>query len=435
MATFTDYNKVLPGVYVRFQGKTQASGMVGTRGIMTMPTEVDWGAENILIHVTPTQFASDALRLFGYSADSAELLCIREALKAASELVLYRTNGGGTKATAQVGGVTATALYGGTRGNSIKISVEQNGALFDVVTVLDGAQLDRQTVSDGSQLKANGFVTFEPHSELTVSPAVSLAGGTNIAVTEAVYDAYFALMATESFNTITYCGNDTAIKNKFADFVRSMREEQGRMVQCVLYDFDGDYEGVINLKNGVILSDGTVVNGDKAVAFVAAASAAASVSTSLTNAVYPDAVSADVKYSPSQLEQLTAQGAMVFYTDGQSARILSDINSLVTLTDNKSVDFKSNRVIRVADGIVNDVTKLFTQSFMGNMTNSKSGRSLFKSSLISYFDKLYSMGAIERVDAQSINVLQGATKRDVVAEISVIPVDSMEKLYMSITIE
>jgi len=126
---------------------------------------------------------------------------------------------------------------------------------------------------------------------------------------------------------------------------------------------------------------------------------------------------------------------MVFYTDGQSARILSDINSLVTLTDNKSVDFKSNRVIRVADGIVNDVTKLFTQSFMGNMTNSKSGRSLFKSSLISYFDKLYSMGAIERVDAQSINVLQGATKRDVVAEISVIPVDSMEKLYMSITIE
>ena len=74
-----------------------------------------------------------------------------------------------------------------------------------------------------------------------------------------------------------------------------------------------DYEGVINVKNGVILEDGTTLTAAQAVAWVTGASAAAEMNQSLTNTAYDGAVDAATKYTKSQYEAAVKAGEFVFY--------------------------------------------------------------------------------------------------------------------------
>ena len=43
--TFISQNKVLPGAYINFVSVAQASATLSDRGIVTMPLDLDWGAE------------------------------------------------------------------------------------------------------------------------------------------------------------------------------------------------------------------------------------------------------------------------------------------------------------------------------------------------------------------------------------------------------
>lgn len=61
-------------------------------------------------------------------------------------------------------------------------------------------------------------------------------------------------------------------------------------MQGVTANYAGDYEGIINVTEGVLLEDGTEVTPDKATAWVAGASAGATFNQSLTFVEYEGAV-------------------------------------------------------------------------------------------------------------------------------------------------
>ena len=188
---FTLQNKVLPGAYINF---VSASGGVsaGSRGVASVPVELGWGAENSIIKMDAGDFNRQAVTVFGYDATAPELLLIREAFKRAKTLLVYRVNGGGTKATKTIGGVTVTARYSGTRGNAIKVAVLTNtDGGFDVVTYLNTTEMDRQTVTKADELAANDFVTFGSGS-LTEAVATALEGGTDGTANGAAYSKYLA---------------------------------------------------------------------------------------------------------------------------------------------------------------------------------------------------------------------------------------------------
>ncbi|GAE89528.1 phage tail sheath subtilisin-like domain-containing protein [Acetivibrio straminisolvens] len=203
----------------------------------------------------------------------------------------------------------------------------------------------------------------------------------------------------------------------------------------MLYNKSSDYEGIINVKNGVILEDGTVVTGDKAVAWVAGATAAAEINQSLTNTAYDGAVDVDIRYTKSQYEAAIKAGEFVFYGEAGKARVLADINSLTTFTEAKSQDFTSNRVIRVLDGWANDVAAIFGRSYLGTVTNSDTGRQLFKGDLVALANQYQAADAISDFVPDDIEVVQGIGKRDVQVAAALKPNDSMEKLYMVVSIQ
>ena len=437
--TFTVQNKILPGAYINFVSMGTNAKM-GSRGVDALPLELNWGPESQVFAMTATDFNASSLKVFGYDPTDANILLVREALKRAKTLLLYRVNGGGTKASATVGGMAVTAKWGGTRGNDIKVAVNTNvddATKVDVVTYLGDMVMDSQTVAKeggAASLVANDFVTFGTVATLAIATATALTGGANAEVVAANYTAALVAFEVESFNVIGYPGTDEDIKSLFAAFVKRLRDDEGRKIVGVLYQYDGDNMGLINVKNGVVLTNGTVVTGDKAVAWVTGASAGAEVNESLTNTAYDDAVDVDIKYTKSQFEAAIQAGEFVFYADYGKARVLTDINSLVTIGQNMSGDWTSNRVVRVMDGWANDVARIFGDSYIGLVTNSDTGRQLFKADLVALALQYQSIDAISNFDSADIIVNQGDGKRDVSVDCALQPNDSMEKLYMTVVV-
>ena len=435
--TFTVQNKILPGAYINFVSLGSVAKM-GARGVAALPLELNWGPENKVFSMYSEDFNKTSLNVFGYDPTDPALLLVREALKRARTLLIYRVNSGGIKATAEVGGMTVTAAWGGTRGNAISVAVLTNAddaTKVDVVTYLDGMVMDTQTVdaeSGSSGLKANDFVTFGVVESLEAEVATPLTGGTNGTVNGIAHTNALNGFEVETFNVIGYPGTDEAIKSLYATFVKRLRDDEGKKIVGVLYQYKGDYIGLINVKNGVVLTDGTVVTGDKAVAWVTGASAGAEVNESLTNTAYDDAVDVDVKYTKSQFEAAIQAGEFVFYADYGKARVLTDINSLTTFGGGVTEDWTSNRVIRVLDGWANDVARIFGDSYIGRVTNSDTGRQLFKADLVSLaLDSYQKIDAISNFASEDITIQQGQGKRDVAVDSALQPNDSMEKLYMT----
>ncbi len=431
---FTLQNKVLPGAYINF---VSASGGVsaGSRGVASVPVELGWGAEGTIIKMDAGDFNKRAVAVFGYDAAAPELLLIREAFKRAKTLLVYRVNGNGTKATKAIGGVTVTARYSGTRGNSVRVAVLGNtGGGFDVVTYLDTTEMDRQTVAEAAELAANDFVTFDSAGPLTEAAATALEGGTDGTANGAAYSGYLAAASVEQFNTLCYPGTDAETKGLFVAFTKRLREDEGKKITCVLAGQKADYEGIISVKNGVVLEGGETLPAEKAVAWVCGATAAAEMNQSLTNTAYDGAVDVSEKYMGSQYEAAIQAGEFVFYAENQQARVLADINSLTTFAGGRTADWTSNRLIRVLDGWANDVARIFGASYLGLITNNDTGRQLFKADLVSLANQYQDIGAISGFDSADIEIQQGAGKRDVMVACALKPNDSMEKLYMAVKV-
>lgn len=428
--TFTTMNKVLPGAYINFISKARAVGSLGERGVVALPIELNWGAENEVITIEAGEFQKEALKILGYSFTSEEIKPLREVFRGARLVKLYRINGDGKKATTTIGtgGLTITAKYSGIRGNDIKIVVQTNiddETKFDVITYIDRTKVDIQTVGAITELQPNNFVEFSGTGSLEVTAGVNLTGGENGTATGEAYSTFLEEIEAESFTTLCYAGEDEVTKALFDSFTKRLRDEEGYKITTVLFDYTkADFEGVISVKNNPEL-----------VYWVAGATAGAQINQSLTNRIYDGEYIVNTKYKPSELEKAIKNGEFAFYQDGDVVRVLTDINTFTSFEPGKNEEFSSNRVIRVLDQVANDVARIFGDYYLGKVSNDSMGRTLFKNELVKYHEQLQNIQAIEDFEADDIEVLPGTGKRDVIVHEAIKPTDSMEKLYMSVEIQ
>lgn len=428
-------NKVRPGVYIHFATEPSSLGRVGERGIASMALPLNWGPSGTMLTINN---GDDVLSLLGYGITEAPMLLIREALKRAKTLLLYRMNAG-TKAAATHGSLTISAKYGGVRGNDITIVVQENvddSEKFDVVTYFAGAAVDTQTVANIGALADNAWADFSGTGALTATVGVPLTGGANGNVTNGDHSNYLAAVELLDFNTIALVSTDAALKALYAAFAHRLREEEGKRIQVVVENYPtADYEGVISVKNGVKLSDGTTLSASEATAWVAGATAAAAISESLTYTAYDDSVDAGTRYTNSQIETALQSGELVFVPSGGRAVVEQDINTLTGFTPEHDRVFAKNRVIRVFDGIANDIRSIFERYYIGKVDNNADGRSLLQGEIVSYLTALQNASAIQNFDAQKdVAVTAGQEADSVYIEVSIQPVDAVEKIYMKVRV-
>ncbi len=428
---FTAQNKLRAGAYIRFRSAGQASAQVGERGTAAIPLFLSFGESGKFI---PIDGETDVEKRLGFPADHEALKLLRECGKRAKKVLVWRLSEG-EKASATGGNLTVKAKYGGERGNAlvVRVTAEEDG--FSVETLLDGKVMDQQEGKTATDLSGNDWVDFSGSGALSAQAGLALTGGSDGEETAESYDKFFKALETADFETFALPTEDKSVIRKAVSFVKRMREEEGKKIQGVVASYpQADCEGILSVKNGVKLEDGTEVSAAEATAYVAGMTAGAQMNESNTYDFYDGASDVLVRYTGSEIETALRAGEWVFVPGKGGVVVEQDRNTLTSFTAEKGKIFSKNRPLRVMDGLAKDLKELFEGQYLGKTGNSADGRSLFKAEILGYLQELEQMGAIEDVEAEDVEVLPGNDADSVVVNLKLWPVDSMEKLYMTVEI-
>lgn len=449
--TFTSQNKVLPGTYINVVSAVHAAGAV-TNGIVAMPMTLSWGPTERVVRITKEEFEKNSLRLLGYPKAAERLLPFRELFQNAVLLYFYRVNRNPGKAE----NTYAEARYAGVRGNDLTVAIQRNAgdsSKYDVKTLLNASVYEIQTVSTAFDLEDNEFLVFKKDAQLTETSGIPLTGGADGGVaTMEDYRAFLGQMESHSFNVLGCPSKDAAVIDEFVSYTKRMRDELGIKFQTVVFRATkADYEGIISVENRVTgrmpgaealvgsavvgKSEASAIEDYELVYWTSGAEAACELNKSNTNKVYNGEYEIDVPYTQAQLEAAVKSGTFVFHQVGDDIRVLQDINSLVSFTDEKSQDFSDNQTIRILDAIGNNVAGIFSDKYMGQIPNDEAGRVSLWNDITTYLKGLTAVRAVEPFETETVTVVQGETKRSVVASLPVTPINCMERLYMTVIVQ
>lgn len=426
--TFTTQNKVLPGAYLNFISTTRASAVLSERGYAAMGVEMDWGAEDTIITVENGEFQKNSLKIFGYDYTHEKLRGLRELFLHATTLYVYRLTSGGTKAM----NTYATAKYGGTRGNDLKVVIRKNADIeenFDVLLYLGTQKISEyRNIASAKELIDNDFVQWKKDAILSLTAGEPLVGGTNGTVSGASHQRCLDLLEGYSFNTLGCTSSDDTIKSLYIAYNKRMRDEVGAKFQLVVYKKAADYMGVVNVTSA---TEGTETD---IVYWVTGALAGCPVNKSLLNKKYNGEYHIQAEGTQTELEKSLKAGEFRFHKVGDDIRILSDINSFVSISDTMGEVFQENQTVRVCDQIANDIANLFTTRYLGVVPNDKNGRIALQGDISDIANRLMEIRAIEEFSNEDIQVEQGKTKKDVEVQMAIEIINAMSKLYMTVSI-
>ena len=427
--TFFTQNKVLPGAYINFISASKASATLSDRGYAAMAIELDWGVENTVFEVTNGDLQKNSMKLFGYDYTAPQLKGLRDLFLNLKTLYLYRLTSGGVKAT----NTYATAKYCGTRGNDLKVVISNNveeEEKFDVSLYIDDTTLlDKQTVSQMSELVDNDYVTWKSGASLSETAGEPLSTGTNGTVNGLAHQTFLDKAESYYFNILGCVSTEDEIKSLYVAYTKRLRDEVGAKFQLVVHNKEADYEGVINVINDVEESPVSSL-----VYWVTGAEASCAVNASLLNKKYDGEFTVKADYTQSQLEGFINKGKFAFHNVGSDVRVLSDINTLLTVSDTKGDVFKENQTIRVCDQIANDIANIFNTRYLGVVPNDANGRISLWNDIVKHHQQLQDIRAIENFTSEDITVAQGDSKKAVVVYDKVTVVNAMAQLYMTVEI-
>jgi hypothetical protein len=422
---FQSMNKILPGSYINFISAANASATLSDRGFVAVPYVGAWGSDEV-ITITANDFANKCLAEFGYAYDADEMKNFREVFKNANTVYFIRANADGDKASGESGNLVITAKYAGTIGNTIKIVITAVDTQFKVDTYLGTALVDSQIATTVADLVNNNFVTFSGTGNLTADVGTILKNGTD---DTADYANALAALESYGFNILVCPTTDGTTIGLFVNYTKTQRDTYGKKFQTVVYKTAADHEGVINVENAV-----TDTNVHALVYWVAGLTAGTAINKSNTNTRYNGEYEIDLDYTQAELEAAIKAGKFTFHRVGNEARVLTDINSFVSFSVDKSEDFASNQIIRILDQIGNDIAVLFNTKYLGKVTNNKAGRIAFWNDIVSYNNQLQGLGIIENFNAKDVVVEAGLDKKSVTVINPIQAVQAMEKLYMVVEI-
>lgn len=428
--------KVRPGTYINFEASNQSTLGSSDRGTVLIPLiNHSYGPEKEFITIS-NESVDSAIDKLGYSVydDDPSMLLIREAFKNASTVIVYIAKAG-TKATITGGGLSATAKYGGSRGNALSYSVAANPvAGFDVSVYLDGSTVEAfEGVTDVSALTDSKYITFTASegTSLEAAAGVSLTGGTDGKVANSDIVAFLDDMESVNFNTLAFPVTEESLLAACVTKIKYLRENVGRGVKAVVPDYKADYEGIINVTNSVVINGVTLSNA-QATAWVAGADASASNVQSNTYKIYVGAESVAGAKTHEQAVAAIQNGEFFFsYSENGDVIVEYDINSLTSFTDRKDKSYSKNRVLRVFDSFAESIRLNFPPN---KYSNNENGWDIMDGMGRSILKQFFDAGAIRNVDYDSdFAVVRGESKGDsTYFNVGIQPVDSAEKLYFTV---
>ena len=175
-------------------------------------------------------------------------------------------------------------------------------------------------------------------------------------------------------------------------------------------------------------------NEAKGVFFTTGLEGGCAVNASCQNRRYSGEYTIDTPYTQTQLAAALDAGEFVYHSVNGEVRVLDDINSFVSVTDEQGDVFKDNQCIRVIDQLANDDAVIFANKYLGVVPNDDAGRISLWTDLVKLRKELQRIRAIENFNDDDLTCQRGDDKKSVLVIEEVQPVAAMSKLYVSTTI-
>lgn len=419
-------NAILPGTYVEVRaGETQS--LQSTTGVVMMPFALDWGNK-----VTTIKKGDDTLYTLGYKIYDLKMKLVNEVMNYADQLILYRLNDG-VKATAILAsGITATALYGGTRGNDLSVTIEDNTGSFTIKTFLETLEVDSQVITSVADFRPNLFLTITGTGTLAAK-TVKLTGGTSTEANAEAFSGFFGEAPKHSYNVLCYTGTDAETAQSIIGFVKEQREN-GDMVQAVLSTNTAPNDkAIINNTVGGITANYELTAAE-ACATMAGIQAAQGIEGSATFYDVSGWQDVNPRLNKVQQEIRTQNGEILFVYRHGKVMVLYDINSLTAYTEQNPEAFRKNLVVRTIDKYAMDLQVLLDTKVIGKIRNSIDGRNQIKGLIADMTIKNYGdTGAVESFSADDISVSPGTAKDSVIVTVGLLVTDTTDKIYITVT--
>lgn len=401
---------VLPGFYMNFRAAAVASVQPGARGVVILPVRAHWGPVHKFVEITKE---NDIREIFGddETEGATAYTTLRLALLGVPKRILAYRLADSTASTASLTLKDAEnkdvlkleARYPGVRGNNFKVTIQPNLVeqekkdlkLYDGTTLLRTITFEAGSAAEAINAdQGNQWIVATKLADGTLADVSSLplSGGKSgiSGVANADYIAALDAFETQEFHVLSLDGvSDPALRTSITAWVARVRSE-GKLVTAVLGgpaadDIAADavskaiarstqtnHEGIVNVGTGVVLN-GVSYSSAQAAAYAAGLIAGTGLSESTTYASTPFE---DVtrRWTRSEQEQAVKNGVFLFIHDGRQVKVLSGINSLITLRQGQNNAWKKIRTIAVMDSINTNLLRTAEENYIGKLNNTEEGR-------------------------------------------------------------
>lgn len=350
--------------------------------------------------------------------------------------------------TEATGSITGIAMYGGTRGNDLSfdcVANEEEG--YDVNVYLENVVVEtfESLTTIGDLLDAgSAWIKFSGEREINLTDfsAISLYGGTDAPVDTQSMTKFLDASEGINWNTMAFPVNskeNTSLITALVSKIKYLREDVGKYRKAVVADYVCDYEGIINVANSYMLSDGTVLTHAQATAWVAGADAGADCVTSNTYKVVEDAADIVDLFSHTEAVAAIKAGKFFFsFNEKSEVAVEYDINSLTSFNDGKKAkSWRKNRVLRVLDSFGETCQVNFPPNKYDNDDDGWNVMEGIGKAILKQFGPKSDggIGAIRNIDFDSdFKVDRTISAGDeTYFLVGIQPVDSAEKMFFTIT--
>ena len=195
------------------------------------------------------------------------------------------------------------------------------------------------------------------------------------------YTTQLATLALKKWDWLAIPGIVALDVSTVSDWIIAQRLAK-KTFKAVLPNSVSDHEGIVNFATAGIVVGTNTYTASQYTARIAGILAGLSLSRSATYFKLAEVESVTESADPGA--DIDA-GKLILISQDGAIKIGRGINSLTTITDSKSKSFKKIKIIEGMDLIKGDISKAFSDEYVGNVVNIYDNQVLFITAVNSYF--------------------------------------------------
>ena len=199
------------------------------------------------------------------------------------------------------------------------------------------------------------------------------------------YNAALTRLASKRWNYLAIPGIEALDVLDIEAQVKTWRDTDKKTFKAVLPNSDSDHEGIINFATEGIKVGETTYSASEYTARIAGILAGMPLTRSATYYVLSEVDSITESADPDA--DIDA-GKLILINDGEKIKIARGVNSLTTVSEGKSNDWKKIKIIEGHDLIQEDITRTFENDYVGKVNNSYDNQVLFIAAVNAYLRSL-----------------------------------------------